>query len=121
MDGFAVRSADVVNAPVTLEIIEDIKAGDMPTRIVQAGQCSRIMTGAPLPQGADAVIRVEDTQVETTTVDSAQVVGDSNTPSPLVGEGWGEGDSERSTLSLTLPPQGGGDITNFGFGLLSDL
>ncbi len=62
MDGFAVRSADVVNAPVTLEIIEDIKAGDMPTRIVQAGQCSRIMTGAPLPQGADAVIRVEDTQ-----------------------------------------------------------
>lgn len=67
MDGFAVRSADVLNAPVTLEIIEDIKAGDMPTRIVQAGQCSRIMTGAPLPQGADAVIRVEDTQVESHT------------------------------------------------------
>ena len=72
MDGFAVRSADVVNAPVTLEIIEDIKAGDMPTKIVQAGQCSRIMTGAPLPQGADAVIRVEDTQVESHT--SVQIV-----------------------------------------------
>jgi|CXWL01.1.fsa_nt_gi molybdopterin molybdotransferase len=104
MDGFAVRSADVVNAPVTLEIIEDIKAGDMPTRIVQVGQCARIMTGAPLPQGADAVIRVEDTAA-----DSAQVVHNSDTPSPLVGEGWGEGDAERSTLSLTLPPQGGGD------------
>ena len=63
MDGFAIRSADVAHAPAVLEIIEDIKAGDMPTRIVQAGQCARIMTGAPVPQGADAVIRVEDTQV----------------------------------------------------------
>ena len=62
MDGFALRSADVANAPATLEIIEDIKAGDMPRHVVQAGQCSRIMTGAPMPQGADAVIRVEDTQ-----------------------------------------------------------
>jgi molybdopterin molybdotransferase len=62
MDGFALRSADVANAPATLQVIEDIKAGDMPTRTVQAGQCARIMTGAPVPQGADAVIRVEDTQ-----------------------------------------------------------
>jgi len=62
MDGFAVRSADVTNPPVKLEIIEDIKAGDMPTRNVQAGQCARIMTGAPVPQGADAVIRMENTQ-----------------------------------------------------------
>lgn len=62
MDGFAIRSADVVNAPTVLEVIEDIKAGDMPTKVVEAGQCARIMTGAPVPQGADAVIRVEDTQ-----------------------------------------------------------
>jgi molybdopterin molybdotransferase len=62
MDGFAVRSADVANAPTRLAIIEDIKAGDMPTRTVQAGQCARIMTGAPMPPGADAVIRVEDTK-----------------------------------------------------------
>jgi molybdopterin molybdotransferase len=62
MDGFALRSGDVVNAPATLEIIEDIKAGDMPRKVVAAGQCARIMTGAPVPQGADAVIRVEDTQ-----------------------------------------------------------
>jgi molybdopterin molybdotransferase len=62
MDGFALRSADVANTPVTLLIIEDIKAGDMPSKTVQAGQCARIMTGAPVPQGADAVIRVEDTQ-----------------------------------------------------------
>ena len=63
MDGYAVRSADLANVPVTLEVIEDIKAGDMPANAVQAGQCARIMTGAQMPPGADAVIRVEDTQV----------------------------------------------------------
>ena len=62
MDGFAVYSVDVTNGSAILEIIEDIKAGDMPAKIVQPGQCARIMTGAPVPQGADAVIRVEDTQ-----------------------------------------------------------
>ncbi|HEY4698231.1 MAG TPA: gephyrin-like molybdotransferase Glp [Gallionella sp.] len=62
MDGYAVRSADLANVPVSLEIIEDIRAGDMPRKNVQAGQCARIMTGAPVPKGADAVIRVEDTQ-----------------------------------------------------------
>ncbi|MDD5057115.1 MAG: molybdopterin molybdotransferase MoeA [Sideroxydans sp.] len=62
MDGFALRSADVAGAPAVLEIIEDIKAGDMPRKTVQAGQCARIMTGAPVPPGADTVIRVEDTQ-----------------------------------------------------------
>ncbi|MFA6013959.1 MAG: gephyrin-like molybdotransferase Glp [Gallionellaceae bacterium] len=62
MDGFAVRSADLTLVTVTLKIIEDIKAGDIPLQEVQPGQCARIMTGAPLPGGADAVIRVEDTQ-----------------------------------------------------------
>jgi len=62
MDGFALRGADVENAPAVLAIIEDIKAGDMPTKLLAAGQCARIMIGAPVPQGADAVIRVEDTQ-----------------------------------------------------------
>ncbi|MDD4962407.1 MAG: molybdopterin molybdotransferase MoeA [Gallionella sp.] len=59
MDGYAVRSSDL---PATLNIIEDIKAGDRPRLVVQTGQCARIMTGAQMPQGADAVIRVEDTQ-----------------------------------------------------------
>src|ERR1019366_4551461 len=66
MDGFAVRSADVASPPATLEFIEEIQAGSMPTKPVQAGQCARIMTGAPMPQGADAVIRVEDTKVIST-------------------------------------------------------
>ena len=62
MDGYALRSADLAHVPATLAIIEDIKAGDMPGKTVRAGQCARIMTGAPVPQGANAVIRVEDTQ-----------------------------------------------------------
>jgi molybdopterin molybdotransferase len=62
MDGYALRSADLAQVPATLVVVEDIKAGDMPVRVVGAGQCARIMTGAPVPQGADAVIRVEDTQ-----------------------------------------------------------
>ena len=63
MDGFAVRSSDLADAAVALSIIEDIKAGDLPQQTVQRGQCSRIMTGAPVPSGADAVIRVEDTRL----------------------------------------------------------
>lgn len=62
MDGYALRSADLANIPATLKIVEDIKAGDMPTKTLEYGQCARIMTGAPMPQGADAVIRVEDTE-----------------------------------------------------------
>lgn len=62
MDGFAVCGNDMASVPVTLKIIEDIKAGDIPSKAVQLGQCARIMTGAPIPVGADTVIRVEDTQ-----------------------------------------------------------
>lgn len=62
MDGFAVRTADLSPVPAALAVIEDIQAGAMPKQTVGAGQCARIMTGAPVPRGADAVIRVEDTQ-----------------------------------------------------------
>ncbi|KAF0206115.1 MAG: molybdopterin [Gallionellaceae bacterium] len=62
MDGYALRAADLGVVPAQLAIVADIKAGDLPTLTVQAGQCVRIMTGAPIPQGADTVIRVEDTQ-----------------------------------------------------------
>ncbi len=62
MDGYALRAAGLGKMPAQLVIVADIKAGDLPTLTVQAGQCVRIMTGAPIPQGADTVIRVEDTQ-----------------------------------------------------------
>lgn len=62
MDGYAVRSADLAGAPAVLTVIEDIPAGHRPTQTIGAGQCARIMTGAPVPAGADAVIRVEDSE-----------------------------------------------------------
>ena len=66
MDGFAVRFADVAAAteesPATLPVIEDIPAGRVPEKRLEAGQASRIMTGAPVPDGCDTVIRVEDTR-----------------------------------------------------------
>ncbi len=92
MDGFALRSADVANAPATLEIIEDIRAGDMPTRTVQAGQCARIMTGAPVPQGADTVIRVEDTKAVSDTQVQINVTVKPNNDIRPRGEGMHNGD-----------------------------
>ena len=68
MDGFAVRSAEVRGAtkaaPRRLSVIEEVQAGRLPTRALGAGEATRVMTGAPLPEGADGVIRQEDTQVQ---------------------------------------------------------
>ena len=62
MDGYAVRSRDLTqDAPCELEIIEEIPAGAFPRCELAAGQCARIFTGAPIPRGADTVIRQEDT------------------------------------------------------------
>src|SRR5437016_580579 len=66
MDGYAVRSADVTGAsperPVTLRVIETVPAGRFPERALGQGEVTRIFTGAPLPAGADGVIRQEDTE-----------------------------------------------------------
>ena len=67
MDGFAVRAEDIaqghaISKPVTLTVIEDVPAGKMPTQSVGKGQAIRIMTGAPIPKGADTVVKVEDTE-----------------------------------------------------------
>ena len=66
MDGFAVRAADVQNAseakPAVLTVVETIAAGYAPTKQVAPGQTARIMTGAMMPEGADAVVMQEVTQ-----------------------------------------------------------
>jgi molybdopterin molybdotransferase len=65
MDGFALRGADVAgasdNQPVRLRVAETIAAGGRSTRRIGPGEAARIMTGAPVPDGADSVVRVEDT------------------------------------------------------------
>lgn len=61
MDGYAVRTEDVSTAPVTLSVAEDIPAGRTDTLTLTARTAHRIMTGAPIPAGADAVVPVEAT------------------------------------------------------------
>ncbi len=66
MDGFAVRATDVrgavTAAPHRLKVIEEVRAGRLPTKPIGPGEATRVMTGAPLPEGADGVIRQEDTE-----------------------------------------------------------
>ena len=62
VDGYAVRSADVAAAPVELIVVGEIAAGSAPDREVGPGETVRIMTGAPMPPGADAVVMVEDSE-----------------------------------------------------------
>lgn len=67
-DGYAFRAADSAQAseenPVTLTILEEVPAGAVPTKMVTAGTAVKILTGAPIPQGADAVCKYEDTRFD---------------------------------------------------------
>src|SRR5690606_36851936 len=73
MDGYAVRAADTAGASpeqtVRLRVVADVPAGHMSERVVGPGEAARIMTGAPIPPGADAVVQVELT-------DAGWTVGD---------------------------------------------
>lgn len=62
MDGFALKSGDAGFAPVALAVVGQVRAGQWPTRALETGQAVEIMTGAPLPPGADAVQQVEKTR-----------------------------------------------------------
>lgn len=62
MDGYAVRHADLAGTPVTLPVTEDVAAGHVAAGSVSPGGAIKIMTGAPIPPGADTVVRVEDTE-----------------------------------------------------------
>lgn len=63
MDGYAVRAGDVAQAPVALTVVGQVRAGQHPTLVVEAGQAVQIMTGATLPRGANAVQQVEKTRL----------------------------------------------------------
>jgi molybdenum cofactor synthesis domain-containing protein len=80
MDGFAVRASDTAGAPVPLEVVGTLAAGADPAGlIVGPGQAIRIMTGAPMPAGADAVVMVERTSSSTSgyiTIEVAAAAGD---------------------------------------------
>jgi molybdopterin molybdotransferase len=69
VDGFALIAADLTTPPIsagrTLRVVGDIPAGSASDIVISQGQAARIMTGAPMPKGADAVIMVEDTDFNT--------------------------------------------------------
>ena len=71
-DGYAFRASDTAQAtrdkPITLRILEEIAAGDVPTMPITPGTAAKILTGAPIPEGADAVINYEATRFTAETV-----------------------------------------------------
>jgi molybdopterin molybdotransferase len=84
-DGFAVRAADLsptANPAGTLEVTGEIRAGDAPQHAVRAGEAIEIMTGAPLPPGADAIVMVEHTRRDgkRVIIDRTAKAGDNFTP-----------------------------------------
>ena len=62
VDGYAVQAADTAATPVELAVVGELAAGAAPTHVVRPGMAVRIMTGAPMPEGADAVVMVEETE-----------------------------------------------------------
>lgn len=99
MDGYACRAADVrgasVERPVVLRVVDAIPAGALPRRAIGPGECARIFTGAPVPEGADGVVRQEDTDqgAEQVTIRADRDAG-------LNVRAAGE-DLQRGTLALT--------------------
>lgn len=73
MDGYAVKAEDTFKAsedePVSLKLLEAVGAGDVPVEMVENGTCTEVSTGAPIPEGADAVVMVESTEKINTTAD----------------------------------------------------
>ncbi|HEX2404875.1 MAG TPA: gephyrin-like molybdotransferase Glp [Acidimicrobiia bacterium] len=86
MDGFAVRGADVSAAGSVLEVIGDLPAGSSSDIEVGPGEAIRIMTGAPMPPGADTVTRVEDTTTEGSKVTIATKVDPGTSVRPAGGD-----------------------------------
>ncbi|MFP3913408.1 MAG: gephyrin-like molybdotransferase Glp [Actinomycetota bacterium] len=87
MDGFAVRAADVAGAPVLLRIVGEVAAGSVAVGEVGPGTAIRIMTGAPMPPGADSVVKVELThQPDPDTVEIREAVPEGTAIRPAGGD-----------------------------------
>jgi molybdopterin molybdotransferase len=113
MDGYAVRSTDLSEGNSALTVIEEITAGNMPRLPVGPGQASRIMTGAPMPSGADAVVMVERTRL----LDANRVRVEDKAPRPgqnvlIQGREMGRGEIVLPAGSILRPQE---------FGILSTM
>ena len=108
MDGYALRCQDTRGAspekPVILRVLEDIPAGSIPSCTIVAGTSARIMTGAPLPEGANAVLRMEDTERDGENVRIFVEVGESNDVR-FTGEDVRSGELVLPRGSILRPPE----------------
>lgn len=86
MDGFAVRASDVSEPGSVLSVVADLPAGQATEVEVGSGEAIRIMTGAPMPPGADTVVRVEDTTEEDGKVSMSTAVDPGNYVRPAGGD-----------------------------------
>ncbi|HSF18878.1 MAG TPA: gephyrin-like molybdotransferase Glp [Vicinamibacteria bacterium] len=86
VDGYAVRAQDVRQIPARLDVVGTIPAGTFPTFRVEAGQAASIMTGAPVPEGADAVQMVEHCRVDRDRVEVLTQVDEGQNVAPLGSE-----------------------------------
>jgi molybdopterin molybdotransferase len=115
MDGFAVRAADVAGGTVTLRVIDEVTAGKLPTKVVRQGEATRIMTGAAIPDGADAVVRIEETSIDAET-GNVEISSDLTKPeSNLMRRGTSMRRGDRVLLAgRTLRPQELGALAELG-------
>ena len=108
MDGYAVRAADVKDAskenPIVLSVVETIAAGYAPEKHVSAGEAARIMTGAMMPEGADAVVMQEVTELNGDKVTIFESV-EKNENVRFTGESVQHGDSVMLPGKVLRPPE----------------
>ncbi len=112
MDGYAVRAADVVHAsvdsPVRLRVAGRVGAGMVGSRPTQSGQAWRVLTGAPIPDGADAVVPYE-------WVRAVDPDGSATGSVPVGFGGWtGRPDVDESAVDVTVPVEAGDDVRRRG-------
>lgn len=113
MDGYAVRLADVDTGAATLRVIELVTAGQVPQRSINPGEATQIMTGAPLPVGADIVIKVEETQRHGDQVTIATKIPAANTN--LIRRGTSIRTGDRVFIAgTTLNAHGMGTLAELG-------
>ncbi len=115
MDGYAVRSMDVVAIPATLKIVGQLPAGATTDRTLMSGEAMQINTGAVIPAGADAVVRVEDTQADesTSAVVIQQSVKEGNFITPRAT--YSRAGDELLSAGTLLTPAQVGVVASAGF------
>lgn len=101
MDGYAVRRADVSAAPAELRVVGEIAAGQSPQRSIEAGEAIAIMTGAPIPPGADGVVPVED--VERIGDGKIRVIRASGDPARFIARRGSDRAAEQVVLREGIP------------------